>query len=87
MTTCGICICVGLEYIHQNLLIDLLVVLPPSEGLPIPGGNGDGALYDVELYDIDYSYPASVVADLKRKGKKVRNWDGHRFTLSRSRLA
>ena len=42
-----------------------------STGAPIPGSNGAGSLYDVELYDIDYSYPLSVVTDLQSKGKKV----------------
>eukprot|EP00903_Cladosiphon_okamuranus_P020129 g18483.t1 len=41
------------------------------DGKPIPGGNGPGSLYDVELYDIDYSYSSAVIADLQRKGKKV----------------
>ena len=41
------------------------------EGAPIPGGNGAGSLYDVELYDIDYSYSSAVIADLQGKGKKV----------------
>ena len=40
-------------------------------GAPIPGGNGAGSLHDVEIYDIDISYPSSVVADLQSKGKKV----------------
>lgn len=40
-------------------------------GPPIPGVNGKGSLYDVEIYDIDISYPSSVVADLQNKGKKV----------------
>ena len=31
----------------------------------------DRNLYDVEIYDIDYSYSSSVVADLQSKGKKV----------------
>lgn len=43
----------------------------PSEGAPIPGGNGPGSLHDVELYDIDYSYSSAVIADLQSKGKKV----------------
>lgn len=42
-----------------------------SEGLPIPGGNGPGSLYDVELYDIDYSSSSALIADLQSKGKKV----------------
>eukprot|EP00752_Nemacystus_decipiens_P006046 g5457.t1 len=41
------------------------------DGLPIPGGNGAGELHNVELYDIDISYPSAVVADLQSKGKKV----------------
>lgn len=40
-------------------------------GAPIPGSNGPGSLYDVELYDIDYSYSSAVIADLQSKGKKV----------------
>ena len=28
-------------------------------------------MYNVELYDIDYSYSSSVIADLQSKGKKV----------------
>ena len=42
-----------------------------STGLPIPGSNTDGDLYDVNIYDIDYSYSSSVIADLQSKGKKV----------------
>ncbi|CAM9538937.1 unnamed protein product, partial [Laminaria digitata] len=41
------------------------------DGAPIPGSNGAGSLYNVELYDIDYSYSSSVIADLQSKGKKV----------------
>ncbi|CAM9487610.1 unnamed protein product, partial [Ectocarpus fasciculatus] len=39
------------------------------DGLPIPGGNGEGSLHNVELYDIDYSYSSAVIADLQSKGK------------------
>lgn len=42
-----------------------------SAGAPIPGLNGAGSLHNVELYDIDYSYSSSVIADLQNKGKKV----------------
>ncbi|CAN0203629.1 unnamed protein product, partial [Ectocarpus fasciculatus] len=40
-------------------------------GRPIPGGNGEGSLHDVDLYDIDYSYSLAVIADLRTKGKAV----------------
>ncbi len=36
------------------------------EGAPI-----DGNKYDVELYDIDYTYSSAVIDDLQKKGRKV----------------
>jgi len=40
--------------------------LSVSEGAPV-----DGSKYDVELYDIDYTYSSAVIDDLHSKGRKV----------------